>query len=314
MQAVGITSSGHYTSRELIYDKDLIVLYHIVLIPVHKIICTEGKYNTVLYLKVFGIRQVFQMEELLHLLHALLRKVYYLILFIDDKIPCLLYLHTHDGVHLGELIAAGFAPLQLVRQYLTGFVHLRGFSALSGNNKRRPGFIYQDGVHLIDYRVMEISENQLVLVDRHVISKIVKSQLVIGDVGDVTGIGLLSFRAGHAVLYKSYGESQEFMDLSHLLGITLCQIVIYGHHEYALFFKGIQIGGKSGHKGLTFTCTHLRDTSLVEYDAADYLNREVLHIQNTPARFTYCCVSLGKDIVQCLPFGKLLFELHGLGL
>ncbi len=56
MQSVGISSSGHYTSGKLVYDKHLIVFYYIILIPEHKIIGSERKYDIVLYLQIIRVR------------------------------------------------------------------------------------------------------------------------------------------------------------------------------------------------------------------------------------------------------------------
>ncbi len=55
MKSITISSAWHYTSGKFIYYKNLAVLNYIVLISVHKIICSKCKYNTMLYLKIFRI-------------------------------------------------------------------------------------------------------------------------------------------------------------------------------------------------------------------------------------------------------------------
>ena len=104
MQTVGVASSRHDTAGELIHDQHLLILHHIVLIPEHEVVCPKGQYNIMLDLDIFGICKVFDLEELLHLPHALGGEIDHLVLFIDDEIPGLLSLHTHDGVHFGELL------------------------------------------------------------------------------------------------------------------------------------------------------------------------------------------------------------------
>ena len=52
-------------------------------------------------LNILRVCKVVYLEEFLHFLHALGRKVDHLVLLVDDKVPCLLPLHAHNGIHLG---------------------------------------------------------------------------------------------------------------------------------------------------------------------------------------------------------------------
>ena len=67
------------------------------------------------------------------------------------------------------------------------------------------------------------------------------------------------------------------MNLSHLLSITLSQVIIDSYNVNALAFQRIQVGWKCGYQGLTFTSLHLSDTSLMKNDTTDQLYLEVLH-------------------------------------
>ena len=55
-----------------------------------------------LNLYIFRVSKIFYLEKFLYLFNALGGKVDYLVLFIDNEIPCFLSLHAHDGVHLGQ--------------------------------------------------------------------------------------------------------------------------------------------------------------------------------------------------------------------
>ena len=68
MQAIGITASRHDTSGKLINDQDLIILYHIVLIPEHQVVGAQGQDDVMLDLQILRICQVLNVEEFLHLL------------------------------------------------------------------------------------------------------------------------------------------------------------------------------------------------------------------------------------------------------
>ena len=61
---------------------------------------------------------------------ALFYQVDHFILFIHNKIACLLNLLAHNGVNLGELLGHG-TPLQLAGQYIAHLIELGGFTALA---------------------------------------------------------------------------------------------------------------------------------------------------------------------------------------
>ncbi len=68
------------------------------------------------------------------------------------------------------------------------------------------------------------------------------------------------------------------MHLSHPFRITLCEVIVHGNDMYPSSFQCIQISRERGYKGLTFTGLHLRDTSLMENNAADQLYPVMLHV------------------------------------
>ena len=72
------------------------------------------------------------------------------------------------------------------------------------------------------------------------------------------------------------------MNLSHPLGISLCQIVVNRNDKYAVALQRIQISRGCGNKRLSFTCLHLGNTSLVQNNSANELYRIMLHIKDTP--------------------------------
>ena len=203
VETVGIPAARHNTASELVNDQYLVVLYHIVLIPEHHVIGTEGQDDIMLDLQVLRIGQVFNMEELLHLLNAFGRQVYNLILLIDNEISGLLDLLAHDSVEFIELSGL-LAPGQLSRQHIADLVKLCGLPALAGNDQRRSGLIDEDRVHLVDDTVIQIPQNHLLFVDGHIVTKIVKAQLIVRHIGDIAVVGGLSFLRGHGVQYHAH--------------------------------------------------------------------------------------------------------------
>ena len=110
MKTIGVTTARHDTSGKLINDQDLVIFYNIILILVHQIMCTKCKDDVVLDLQVFRICQVLDIKEFLNLLDTLLGKVDDLIFLIYNEVTGLDNLLTHDGCHLGHLMA-GFTAL-----------------------------------------------------------------------------------------------------------------------------------------------------------------------------------------------------------
>src|SRR5699024_9893929 len=225
MKPVGITAARHDTAGKFINNKNLVVLNHIVLILMHQIVGAQSKDDIVLDLQVLRIRKVLNVEEILHLLHAALCKVDDLIFLIYDEVSGLHNLFAHNGGHLGHLMA-GLAALKLLGQDIADFIELGGVAALTGNDQRGTGLVDKHGVHLVDDTVVKFSLYKLFLVDYHVVTKVIKSQLVIGHIGDVASVSRTSLLRLHIVQYHAHGKTQEFMNLTHPLGVTLCQIVV----------------------------------------------------------------------------------------
>ena len=90
MQSVRIPSSVHNTAGKLIDNQNLIILYDIIHIPLHKVICPKSKDDIVLNLEVFRICKVIDMKILFYFFYTLLGKVYGFFLLIYNKVSTLL--------------------------------------------------------------------------------------------------------------------------------------------------------------------------------------------------------------------------------
>ena len=156
---------------------------------------------------------------------------------------------------------------------------------------------------------MELADNQLLLVNSHIVTKVVKSQLIVGHIGNVTGIGLLTLLGGHAVQYDADAHSHKTIDLSHPLRVTLGQIIVDRDDVDTAPFKGVEVSGHGCHQGLAFTGTHLGNASLVQDDAADQLHAEGLHVKCTARALADCRIGLHQKVIQRLAILKSLSEL-----
>ena len=198
VQTVRIPAARHDTPRKLIHDQNLVVLHHIILVPEHQVVGAQGQNGIVLDLQIFRIRVILDMEELFHLFHARLGKIDHLILLVDNKVPCLFLHHSHDGIHLGQFLHV-LAPVHPAGQKIAHLIERGGFPALSGNDQRGPCLVDQHGVHLVDDRIMQSPQHQLFLIDNHIVTQIIESQLIVGHIGDVALICLLALLRSHTV-------------------------------------------------------------------------------------------------------------------
>ncbi len=130
MQTIRIAAPGHDSSGKFVNNQYLVVLYHVILVAEHQVMRAQRKHDVVLYLKIFGIGEVVNLEELLYPVHACCREVDDLVLLIDNEIPCLFLLDTHDKIHLGHFRNV-LATLHLSGKNIADFIKFCGFAALS---------------------------------------------------------------------------------------------------------------------------------------------------------------------------------------
>ena len=212
-------------------------------------------------------------------------------------------------VHLGDALA-----LQAGDELVHDGVQLGGLLPLAGDDQRGAGLVDEDGVHLVHHGEVVAPLYQLAGVDGHVVTEVVKAELIVGAVGDVGRVGVLLGLSHDAVDHQTHGEAHEAVHLAHPLGVALGQIVVDGDDVDALARQGVQIGREGGHQGLALAGAHLRDTALVQDDAADELHPVGAHPKHAPGGLPAGGEGLGQDVVQRLAAGQALLEFGGLGL
>ena len=97
----------------------------------------------------------------------------------------------------------------------------------------------------------------------HVVAQIIKTQLIVGRIGDVRRIGLCFFGLRLLGVNDAGRHAQRAIDLAHPFRITSCQIIVHGHDMNAAPRQCIQIGRESGHEGLALTRFHLGNVATV---------------------------------------------------
>ena len=93
----------------------------------------------------------------------------------------------------------------------------------------------------------------------------------------------------------------EHIERSHPLRVSLREVVVHCNDMHSLACQGIEEHRESCHEGLTLTCRHLGDLSLMENDTTDELYIIMDHV---PGHL----VTAGKPMV--LPYGIVTFYGH----
>ena len=184
---------------------------------------------------------------------------------------------------------------------------------LAADDQRRAGLVDQDGVHLVDDRVLKAPLHPVGRLVDHVVTQVVEAELVVGAVGDVGAVGRLLLLAGHLRQVHTHRQPQEVVQAPHPLGITIGQVVVDGDHVHALPGQGIEVDGQGGGKGLALAGAHLGDLALVQGHRALQLDVEVAHLHGALGALAHHCKGLGQERVKGFALGDTLAELVGLG-
>jgi D-alanyl-lipoteichoic acid acyltransferase DltB (MBOAT superfamily) len=71
----------------------------------------------------------------------------------------------------------------------------------------------------------------------HVVPEVIKSEFIIGAIGDIGIIGILSLFISKSMNNNSNAEAKEVIKLSHPLGVSFCKIVVHSNHMNTFAFK-----------------------------------------------------------------------------
>ena len=136
---------------------------------------------------IFNIGKVFQCESLFCLGDPARRQSCRFSFLIHDVIGIQIFLFFFLFIHRG--IDNFFQP---VDEHIRLAVKIGALIALAGNNQRRSRLINQDRVHLVDNGKAVSALHHALLIERHIVTQIVKAHFVVRAVGNVTGIGFLA--------------------------------------------------------------------------------------------------------------------------
>ena len=196
-----------------------------------------------------------------------------LVLGIEKEILGKFALGVHDLLHVG---------LEVVEHLVVTFGHR------TGDDKRSSRVVYKNRVNLIDNRViMFVTLNEVFSLHSHIVAEIVETEFVVGSERYVATICVTAlFGVGLRFVDAVHSQSMELIQRSHPFRVSFRKVIVNGNHVHTLSRKCIQEHRQGSHKGLSLTCSHLRDIvgylsivhQTVEHHTSDKLHIIMHHI------------------------------------
>ena len=242
MQAFGKAAALHHPAGKLVNQDNFIVFDDVVFVPMKQFVRPK---------RLIG---VMNQGDVGRLVERSLKDSSFRQQFLD---PLIAFFTEHDG-----------ALLFVVREILGGQARneaiddLVKFGTVVGwtrNDQRRPAFVDEDRIHLVNHREPVTSLNHVRERVLHVVAKIVEAEFVIGAVGDVAGVRQAALVVVQSVNDLADRHSEEAINAAHPVRIAIGEIVVDGDDMHALAFEGVEIDRRRCDKGLSLAGSHFGD-------------------------------------------------------
>ena len=139
-----------------------------------------------------------------------------------------------------------------------------------------------------------------VFIDHHIITQVIKSELIVRSVSNIAVICRLLFFTRLPLQDKTRSKTKEFVNTPHFLASDSGKVIIDRDDMNALTLKRVQIRRHYRNKCLALAGLHFRDSSLMKQDSAKDLHIERSLAEHAVSRFTYKRICVGQDIVKRL--------------
>ena len=170
-----------------------------------------------------------------------------------------------------------------------------------------PGFVDEDGVHLIHNGKVQVALGQVLPLKLHVVPEVVKPEFIVCTVGDVRTVGGFAFLVVHIVEDHPHGQPQEIIDFGHPFCVSFGQVIVHRYDVDSFAAQGVKIGGQGGHQGFTFTGFHFSDGAVVQRNTADKLHVKVAHAEDAHRGFPDKGEGFGQEGRSGFLPGRTLF-------
>ena len=208
VQTFAPTPARHQSTRELIHNRDLTALAHIVLIFEIQMMCSEGRIQVVHQADVGRIikrcacrQEVRLREKSLSVFMTHLGQKHLPRFLIQGEVSRRDDAFSRSGVLLTNLAD------QLGHNRIHGNVDRRVVLGLTTDDQRRSRLVNQNRIHLVHDGVIEPSLHAVLCLIDHVVPEVVKAVLVVGAVGDVTAVSRLLVGSGQLGQIDPHAQS-----------------------------------------------------------------------------------------------------------
>ena len=148
----------------------------------------------------------------------------------------------------------------------------------------------------------------LILLYRHVVPKIIKSELTVGAIGDILAIGCKTVFLIHKGRNDSHRESHTPVNRAHPFGVACRKIVVYGYNVDSAPRYSIQGYCESRNKGFSLSRLHFGYFALVKCHSSHELLFKMSKSERSYRNFPYSCKNLRKHIVKRFSIFKTCFK------
>ena len=211
-------------------------------------------------------------------------------------------------VHLAGLLVGVVVALALLgllapearHERVDLHVELGALLGRARDDERRARLVDQDRVHLVHDREMLAALHAVLEPGREVVAQVVETELVVGAVGDVAGVGRALVGLRLAARDDADREAEQPVDRAHPLGVALREVLVDRDDVHALAGERIQVDGQRRDQRLALAGAHLGDLAVVQHHAADQLHVEGAQAHGAARRLARGRKGLGQDVVERL--------------
>ncbi len=274
-----VASAMQNTPRKLVHDEHLVVFNHVILVFSEERPGLQGLLKVVHQADILGAIQILYADGRFGFFDARIRHRDAFELLVDVVIDLGLEPSGHSG---------------------KGFVEFAGFRVGRGDNERRPGLVYENGVNFVDNGEVMTALDLIGWAISEVVAQIIETELMIRAVGDVASVGLAARDRSQKILLNEEGarrvargvlcrfalflhapfgiieeravrhearhrKSQGAINLSHPHRIAASEIFVDRHDVNAPAGQGIKICRRDAGQGLAFTGHHLGHRAAVKH-------------------------------------------------
>ncbi len=104
----------------------------------------------------------------------------------------------------------------------------------AGDDERGAGLIDKDGVHLVHDGIIQVPLDHVLQAELHVVPQVIEAEFVVGPVGNVAPVGLLTLGVVELVDDDPYGHAQEMVNGTHPGRIPFGQVIVHRDHMDSL--------------------------------------------------------------------------------